>query len=86
MMCVDHEVNICLPGPPPPPPVFKPALGYLPYAARVAPHDPDNLKKAFRLCSAFLCDKGCMGPNSHVSGMLNVEFEEWWVLLRRVCP
>ena len=51
----------------------------MPYSARVAPHDPLNLQRRFRLFSAFLADKGCLGPGKAVSGMYNVEFEEWWV-------
>ena len=52
----------------------------MPYAARIEPHSPHNLKKHFRIASAFLADRGCLGPNGRVSGMLNVEFEEWWVI------
>ncbi len=51
----------------------------MPYAARVEPTNPQNLKREHRICSAFLADKGCLGPSTHVSGIMNVEYEEWCV-------
>eukprot|EP00798_Chlamydomonas_sp_ICE-L_P027972 gene27972-8854_t len=48
----------------------------LPYAARVEPWNPQS-KKEFRICSGFLADEGCLGPVPYVSGLLNIEFEEW---------
>eukprot|EP00798_Chlamydomonas_sp_ICE-L_P007560 gene7560-712_t len=49
----------------------------MPYGARIEPWDNANLDKEYRIANAFLADHGCMGPSEFISGMLNVEFEEW---------
>eukprot|EP00798_Chlamydomonas_sp_ICE-L_P002676 gene2676-12778_t len=49
----------------------------MPYAGRLAPWDKEDLRKEYRIFSAFVADKGCLGPTKYASGMMGVEFEEW---------
>ena len=71
---VDHLTSCCLQ-------LLSLHVEYMPYAAKVEPHNLLSSQKEFRFCPAFHADSGCLGPNKVVSSMLNVEFEEWYALV-----
>eukprot|EP00798_Chlamydomonas_sp_ICE-L_P007558 gene7558-709_t len=45
----------------------------MPYASRDEPWNSENLKKSFKLVSAFIADKDCLGPVPFISGLMNIE-------------
>ncbi len=51
----------------------------IPWAARVEPHNPANTKKVFKFASAYNTPRQCLGPNPWTSGLLELEFEQWYV-------